>query len=123
YSPRTAFLKKDTEPCTNSTSSTCTCPICHETIASTSSTRGLRICIRNTKTAARMFVLTYYYQRTYSTGHKSSSNVLFRPRSKPSRSNSMMRIKRCGHAFCYDCLETWVQKQNTCPMCRDRLFS
>lgn len=49
--------------------------------------------------------------------------MLLRPRTKPSRSNSMMRIKRCGHAFCYDCLETWVQKQNTCPMCRDQLFS
>ncbi|EUC45881.1 hypothetical protein COCMIDRAFT_76332, partial [Bipolaris oryzae ATCC 44560] len=122
-SPRSGFLKNDTEPCT--AQPTTPCPICHETITRKTPTRGLRIHIRNTKTAARMFVLTCH--RTYQTKHNisssSSSHPLLRPRTKSSRSNSMMRIKRCGHAFCYDCLETWVQKQNTCPMCRDRLFT
>ncbi|KAI5359236.1 putative Zinc finger, RING-type [Septoria linicola] len=28
----------------------------------------------------------------------------------------------CKHVFCLECLETWLQKHNTCPACRRRLY-
>ncbi|KNG51540.1 hypothetical protein TW65_01208 [Stemphylium lycopersici] len=40
----------------------------------------------------------------------------------PSPYNCMLRIKACGHCFCYDCLERWAKKHNTCPICRAVLF-
>lgn len=27
-------------------------------------------------------------------------------------------IKNCNHSFCYECLENWIYKSQTCPMCR-----
>jgi hypothetical protein len=117
YSLRTTFLKKDTEPCATSTTP---CPICHETIIGSTALRGLHTRIRHTKTAARMLLSSW--RRRRSGNNSNNNNALLQPRNKPSRGNYMTRIKRCGHCFCYDCLETWVQKQNTCPMCRDRLF-
>jgi uncharacterized membrane protein YgcG len=28
---------------------------------------------------------------------------------------------RCGHTFCESCLETWMEKAPTCPICRERV--
>jgi len=32
--------------------------------------------------------------------------------------NEQMITTRCNHLFCNDCLTTWTQNNNTCPMCR-----
>jgi hypothetical protein len=34
----------------------------------------------------------------------------------------MTEIKECGHVFCLDCLDTWMEENNTCPMCRAVLY-
>lgn len=26
----------------------------------------------------------------------------------------------CGHSFCQTCISTWIQRENTCPECRER---
>ena len=31
-----------------------------------------------------------------------------------------VRIKKCGHTFCYGCLVEWGQKHNICPLCREK---
>lgn len=107
-SSRVTFFNKDTELCTASTTP---CPVCYETTTSSSALGSLRTRVRNTKTIAKMLI---------SGCHKDSGTVKLR--TKPSRSNCTVRIKECGHEFCYDCLETWVQRNNTCPMCRNQLF-
>ena len=28
------------------------------------------------------------------------------------------RIGQCGHSFCHNCIYEWLEKHNTCPMCR-----
>ena len=31
-----------------------------------------------------------------------------------------VRLKKCGHTFCYYCLIKWGQKHNNCPLCREK---
>lgn len=40
-------------------------------------------------------------------------------------SNSLVRIKACGHYFHRDCLARWVdtEAKNTCPTCRYKLYA
>ncbi|KAG5180699.1 hypothetical protein JKP88DRAFT_323457, partial [Tribonema minus] len=26
----------------------------------------------------------------------------------------------CGHAFCFDCIRDWSQRETTCPLCKQR---
>ena len=35
------------------------------------------------------------------------------PAAKP-----VIKLNRCGHHFCEDCLERWWQQQKSCPLCR-----
>jgi hypothetical protein len=38
----------------------------------------------------------------------------------------LLRLNRCGHAFCGDCLDTWISSGRTmaqsCPMCRAKML-
>ncbi|EOA91949.1 uncharacterized protein SETTUDRAFT_18608 [Exserohilum turcica Et28A] len=92
---RTSFLRKGAE---RHTTDDTPCCICHETIAKKSTFWYLCAQLRNTRNATRNFVLR---------GHAGGSKTLT-PRAESSPWNCMMRIKRCGHCFCYDCLETWT---------------
>lgn len=29
----------------------------------------------------------------------------------------------CGHYYCLDCLKIWMEKKNTCPLCREEIKS
>ncbi|KXS95892.1 hypothetical protein AC578_2646 [Pseudocercospora eumusae] len=29
----------------------------------------------------------------------------------------------CGHTFCSECIRTWAQTSDTCPLCRSKLWS
>lgn len=39
--------------------------------------------------------------------------------------NSKILITKCYHNFCYDCINTWINKEikNNCPMCRKCFIS
>jgi hypothetical protein len=43
-------------------------------------------------------------------------------RRRNSIKNSLYTIERCSHRFCIGCLESWLEKNQTCPMCRQVLF-
>ena len=30
------------------------------------------------------------------------------------------KIHECGHEFCFTCIETWSDYENTCPVCKTR---
>lgn len=32
-------------------------------------------------------------------------------------------ILRCGHTFCYNCIEEWASKEYSCPLCRATTWS
>jgi len=31
-------------------------------------------------------------------------------------------IDGCGHNFCFDCIEKWSERENTCPLCKERFY-
>ena len=31
------------------------------------------------------------------------------------------KVTSCKHAFCAECLDAWLQREETCPMCRKNL--
>ena len=33
-------------------------------------------------------------------------------------SSSVVGLKACGHEFCRECVSQWLEKENTCPLCR-----
>ncbi|KAF2865791.1 hypothetical protein BDV95DRAFT_467456, partial [Massariosphaeria phaeospora] len=37
-------------------------------------------------------------------------------------SRAGVRTNACYHAFCLECLGTWVVESQTCPYCRTELF-
>lgn len=37
--------------------------------------------------------------------------------------NCEMISTRCGHAFCRDCIISWVNKKPSCPLCRNILLT
>lgn len=43
--------------------------------------------------------------------------------SEPYTENSKIFITKCFHNFCYNCIDTWINKEikNSCPMCRNSL--
>ncbi|KAG5190074.1 hypothetical protein JKP88DRAFT_176057, partial [Tribonema minus] len=30
---------------------------------------------------------------------------------------------QCGHTFCFGCIVSWSERQNTCPLCQGRFDS
>jgi hypothetical protein len=36
--------------------------------------------------------------------------------------NHPIKLK-CKHIFCHDCASTWLDKEQTCPMCRAKILS
>ena len=31
-------------------------------------------------------------------------------------------VTPCGHIFCYECINDWLQRQSSCPICKSRLL-
>ena len=29
-------------------------------------------------------------------------------------------VNGCNHTFCFDCIDTWAERENTCPLCKHR---
>jgi hypothetical protein len=46
----------------------------------------------------------------------------YRSRRRISTKDSLYTIKSCSHQFCIGCLESWLETNKTCPMCRQVLF-
>ncbi|KAF7452551.1 E3 ubiquitin-protein ligase ATL59 [Pyrenophora tritici-repentis] len=105
YTSKRAFLKSGTKPTTNHKDE---CPICQNNIPTKTKIHHFSAHVLHMHKAAKVFCL----------GAKP-----VKPRVSSSRHNYMTEIKSCGHCFCFDCLETWLEKSDTCPMCRASLFS
>ncbi|KAK1919904.1 hypothetical protein P3342_002198 [Pyrenophora teres f. teres] len=105
YTSKRAFLKNGTKPTTSHEDE---CPICQNNIPARTKIHHFSAHVLHVHKAAKVFCL----------GAKPVN-----PRLSSSRHNYMTQIKSCGHCFCFDCLETWLGKSDTCPMCRASLFS
>ena len=35
-------------------------------------------------------------------------------------SKELATINGCEHEFCFGCIETWSERENTCPLCKER---
>jgi len=34
--------------------------------------------------------------------------------------NDLAGINGCSHQFCFECIEKWAERENTCPLCKSR---
>ncbi|KAF1944780.1 hypothetical protein EJ02DRAFT_78300 [Clathrospora elynae] len=111
YFTKREFLRSGTNPFTTTHATGTACEICYEQFPSTTP-HHLKLAQYLCSAAKSLF----------SRPHQDPAAV-FEPRANFSRrNNSMKQIKACGHAFCSDCLNRWLDKKNTCPMCRKVLF-
>jgi len=39
---------------------------------------------------------------------------------EPPARDEETRLNNCGHIFCFSCIETWAERENTCPLCKVR---
>ena len=50
----------------------------------------------------------------------------FRPRPPPARAHPTCgpsRYRRCGHMFHFNCLRSWLERQQSCPTCRSAILA
>jgi hypothetical protein len=105
YRSASSFLKKGTKPCNLSNCHT-ECPICSETFP------RLPSALQQLTTRLSYTTKHFFHRRART----------LKPRTHSSRHNCMTEIKECGHVFCLDCLDTWMEENNTCPLCRAVLY-
>ncbi|RMZ67632.1 Peroxisome biogenesis factor 10 [Pyrenophora seminiperda CCB06] len=106
YPSKHAFLQEGTHPLTTYRHVDSLCPICHDHIPTP---EDLHPALRRRRKATRL----PFPDDQPIPPYVSSPDFC---------ENHMRKIKRCGHCFCYDCLNTWLRESPTCPMCRARLF-
>lgn len=34
---------------------------------------------------------------------------------------TMVKLNRCRHVYCVECIEKWCERENTCPQCKQRI--
>lgn len=96
YSSRDAFLQHGVVPAAPDKSDSI-CPICHEAYVDTSQANHV------TDSLAKAHEESW--QRDTNVDHRAS------------------RILICGHIYGSDCIRTWLETADTCPMCRKKLFT
>lgn len=95
YSSRDAFLEHGIVPAAPDESDAI-CPICHEAYVN----------------ASHSDHITDSLPKAHEESRQDDENV----------DHAASRILTCGHIYGSDCIRTWLETADTCPMCRKKLF-